>query len=172
MGSSLQLFSLCEHVTPHGRRHQGEDGFPSMALWRNYFHLPSIECARNPFRTSTVLEKSNKFATTFKDYGIWFDHVIKVEKDNMFSADHLWKFIMCGAMILCSNNQKGIDVVIPICHTQQPLSRDSVTAILVQVKNTEEYQHEFKKTSFGSIDPIQLGLFPPRWIRNRSYASF
>src|SRR6266478_7435551 len=58
VGSALQLFSLCEHVTPHGRHCQAEDGFPSMALWRNYFRLPSTEFSRNPSRTSTVLERS------------------------------------------------------------------------------------------------------------------
>ena len=101
-----------------------------------------------------------EFAATFKDYGIWFNHVIKVEKDTMFSADHLWKFITRGAMIMCSNNQEGIDIVIPICHTQQVLSRHSVTAILVQVKNSERYQIKIHKSLFDRMDPISLGLFP------------
>ena len=101
-----------------------------------------------------------KFAATFKDYGIWFNHVIRVEKDDMFSADHLWKYITRGAMILCSNNQAGIDIVIPICHTTQALSRDSVTAILVQVKNSEKFQLKINKTLFDAMDPIRLSLFP------------
>ena len=105
-------------------------------------------------------EDKHKFATTFKDYGIWFNHVIKVEKDKMFSADHLWKFITRGAMILCSNNQEGIDIVIPICHTRKALSRHSVTAIFVQVKNSERYQLEIHKSLFDGMDPIRLGLFP------------
>jgi hypothetical protein len=106
-------------------------------------------------------EKENKeFATTFKDYGIWFNHVIKVEKQKMFSVDHLWKFITRGAMILCSNGQAGVDIVIPICHTKQALSRHSVTAILVQVKNAEKHQSEIDKTLFDRMNPIDLGLFP------------
>jgi hypothetical protein len=104
--------------------------------------------------------QDKKFAATFKEYGIWFNHVIKVEKDKMFSADHLWKFITRGAMILCSNNQEGVDIVIPICHTQQPLSRNSVTAILIQVKNAEKFKLNFDKTLFDGMDPIKLGLFP------------
>jgi hypothetical protein len=101
-----------------------------------------------------------KFSATFKDYGIWFNHVIKVEKGKMFSVDHLWKFITRGAMILCSNNQEGVDIVIPICHTQQPLSRDSVTAILVQVKNSDTFQLPINKSLFDALDPIRLKLFP------------
>ena len=100
------------------------------------------------------------FAATFKDYGIWFNHVIKVEEHKMFSADHLWKYITRGAVIMCSNNQKGVDIVIPICHIQQPLSRESVTAILVQVKNADEYQLTIDKTLFDAMNPIVLGLFP------------
>jgi hypothetical protein len=100
------------------------------------------------------------FAATFKDYGIWFNHVIKVEKENMYSADHLWKFITRGAMVLCTNNQQGVDIVIPICHTEKALSRDSVTAILVQVKNSTKYQSNIDKTLFDNMTPMRLGLFP------------
>ena len=108
-------------------------------------------------------EKENEtFAATFKDYGIWFNHIIKVEKDKMFSTDHLWKFITRGAMILCSNSQESIDLVIPICHTQQALSRDSVTAILVRVKNGAKYQFKLHKPLFDGMDPIELGLFPAK----------
>jgi hypothetical protein len=113
---------------------------------------------KKSFPTSYRDGEKLKFAATFKDYGIWFNHLIKVEKDKMFSADHLWKFIMRGAMIMCSDNQAGVDIIIPICHTQQPLSRDSVTAILVQVKNTEKFQLKVDN-SFDRMDPTKLGLF-------------
>ncbi|KAF8492187.1 hypothetical protein F5888DRAFT_1619276, partial [Russula emetica] len=107
-------------------------------------------------------KEKQELAATFKDYGIWFNHVIKVEKGKMFSADHLWKFITRGAMILCSNNQEGVDIVIPICHTKEALSRRSVTAILVQVKNSETYQLKIDKTLFDNMNPIKLGLFPDK----------
>jgi len=38
-------------------------------------------------------------------------------------------------MVLCSDNQEGIDVVISIYHTKAALSRKSVKAVLIQVKN-------------------------------------
>jgi hypothetical protein len=100
------------------------------------------------------------FAATFRDCGIWCNHIIKVEKETMFSAQHLWKFITRGAMIMCSDNQDGVDIVIPICHTQEALSRHKVTAILVQVKNAEKYQLEIKNELFVKMNPIELGLFP------------
>jgi hypothetical protein len=105
-----------------------------------------------------------KFEAMFKDQGIWFNHVIKVEKNKMFTAEHLWKFITRGAMVLCSNYQEGIDIVIPICDTKKPLSRESVTAILVQVKNAEKYQSKFDKTLFDGMNPITLGLFPAKKV--------
>jgi len=120
----------------------------------------AYEIFKRSFPTSYCKNENKEFVATFEDYGIWFNHVIKVEQHKMFSADHLWKYITRGAMILCSSNQEGIDIVIPICHTQRPLSRDSVTAILVQVKNAEDFQLTIKKTLFDKMDPIALGLFP------------
>jgi hypothetical protein len=128
--------------------------------------LPPAEydILKKSFPTFYRKEDEKKFAVIFKDYGIWFNHVIKVEKEKMFSADHLWKFITRGAMIMCSDSQEGIDIVIPICHTQQALSRHSVTAILVQVKNSEKYQSTLVKTLFDRTNPIGLGLFPAQVV--------
>jgi hypothetical protein len=117
---------------------------------------------KESFPTFYREKEKQELAATFKDYGIWFNHVIKVEKGKMFSADHLWKFITRGAMILCSNNQEGVDIVIPICHAKEALSRHSVTAILVQVKNSETYQSNIDKTLFDNLNPIKLGLFPDK----------
>ena len=113
----------------------------------------------NSFPTCYRENEMTNFAATFEDYGIWFNHVIKVEETNMISADHLWKFITRGAMILYSSNQ-GVDIVIPICHKTKALSRHTVTAILVQVKNAERYQLNIDKLLFDGMDPIKLGLFP------------
>ena len=63
----------------------------------------------------------------------------------MFLANSLWKFIMHGAMVLCSHNQEDINIVLPVCNMLQKLSHNSdntVMAILIQVtrKNTEDYK--------------------------------
>jgi hypothetical protein len=62
--------------------------------------------------------------------------------------------------MLCSHHQKGVDIVLPVCATQHNLSRDSVTAILIQVKNDTEYNLRIDKKLFDAIDPIALRLFP------------
>jgi hypothetical protein len=56
------------------------------------------------------------FKAIFKDYSMWFNHVIKIEQKEMISIDHLWKFVVRGAMVLCATNQQGIDIVLPVCH--------------------------------------------------------
>ncbi|KAF8331933.1 uncharacterized protein EI90DRAFT_3055930 [Cantharellus anzutake] len=78
------------------------------------------------------------FKAIFKDYGMWFNHVIKIERKEMISIDHLWKFVTRGAMILCATNHDGIDIVLPVYRISQNLGPDSVTAIVIQVKNEPE----------------------------------
>jgi len=41
---------------------------------------------------------------------------------------------------MCVDGQAGVDIVIPICNKEKPLSRENVSAILVQVKNNKSYQ--------------------------------
>jgi hypothetical protein len=91
---------------------------------------------------------------------MWFNHVIKIQDNSMFTTDHLWKFVTRGAMILCADGQEGIDIVLPVCDTQRTLSRDTVTAIVIQVKNDEKYKLKIGKTLFDRMSPVKLGLFP------------
>jgi hypothetical protein len=94
------------------------------------------------------------FETIFKDYGMWFNHVIKIERKEMISIDHLRKFVVRGAMILCATNQEGIDIVLPVCHVTQDLGPDSVTAIFIQVKNAKDYNATLQGNLFGNMDTI------------------
>jgi len=94
------------------------------------------------------------FETTFKDCAMWFNHVIKIEKKEWVSVDHLWKFVVRGAMILCATNQEGIDIVLPICHVTQYLGPDSVTAIVIQVKNAKDYKATIQGNLFDAMDSI------------------
>ena len=41
------------------------------------------------------------FKETFQGYGMWFNHVTKVEESEMIPVPNLWKFAAHGAMILC-----------------------------------------------------------------------
>ena len=156
--AALLIMQACDaaRAASEGRRWISVDGFMKELLPQTKYQILS-----ESFPTFHRGGQKQEIATTFKDYGIWFNHLIKVEKNKMFSANHLWKFITRGALIMCSDNQQGVDIVIPICHTDQALSRHAVTAILVQVKIDEKYTLKVDKELFDNMDPIKLGLFPP-----------
>jgi hypothetical protein len=94
------------------------------------------------------------FEAVFQDYGMWFNHVIKIEEKEMISIDHLWKFIMRGAMILCATNQQGIDIVLPVGHMTETLGPDTVTAIVIQVKNAKDYKATLQGDLFDAMDSV------------------
>jgi hypothetical protein len=103
--------------------------------------------------------ENRPFDKTFKDYAMWFNHVIRIEDPKMIKADYLWTFITRGAMVLCTQNQYGVDIVLPLCLNEGNLSRHTVSAILIQVKNDEKYGCSIDKTLFDGLNPTQVGLF-------------
>lgn len=96
--------------------------------------------------------KKMTFEATFKDYSMWFNHIIKIETEEMISIDHLWKFVTRGAMILCATKQEGIDIILPVCHTTQNLGPDSVTAIIIHLADAEDFKTELDKSSHDAMD--------------------
>ena len=121
---------------------------------------------RSSMPTLCLQGEYKSFHETFKDYAMWFNHVIRVEDSNMLSIDNLWKFITRGAMVVCKQNQYGVDIVLPACLVNQNLSRDTVTAVLVQVKNATKYKDRIDAKVINAMDPFLVGLFsegrPPR----------
>jgi hypothetical protein len=109
---------------------------------------------------ATEGEEDQPFEDMFQNYGMWINHGIKVQDDKMISVDNLWKFVTRGAMILCANNQEGVEIILPLCHTKKTLSPDSVTAILIQVRNAERFKKDIEETLFDAMDPFDLGIFP------------
>lgn len=99
------------------------------------------------------------FGLTFEDYRMWFNHIIKVEDSKVIRAEYIWKYITRGAMIMCKNNQYGVDIILPVCHMEGRISSQSITAIYIQVKNAEGYNLNVDNTLFASMDPYKLGLF-------------
>ena len=99
------------------------------------------------------------FSEAFKDYGMWFNHVIRVDSFEMLSADNLWKYITRGAMVVCKESQFGVDIVLPVCLVDQELSRDTVTAIYFQVRNNKKYERGIDQGLLNVMDPFLLGLF-------------
>ena len=69
---------------------------------RNYLALegsrPTFWCAG----------EDKPFTEMFQAYAMWFNHVIRIQDDTLINAEHLWSFIMRGAMIICAHNQAGV----------------------------------------------------------------
>jgi hypothetical protein len=99
------------------------------------------------------------FSEAFEGYTTWFNHVVKVHDTDMIKTEHLWKFITRGAMVMCLDNQLVIDLIIPVCARDDKLSRRSVTAILIQVKNDKSFKCQVDKLLFDCMDPFRVGLF-------------
>jgi len=109
--------------------------------------------------TSWRAGEDKPFVETFQDYAIWFNHVIKIQHDTLINTEHLWSFITRGAMIICAHSQSGVDIVIPLCLETERLSRKTVSAILIQVKNSSRYGNEVNTKLFDNLCPFEVGLF-------------
>ncbi|KAH9977426.1 hypothetical protein BJV74DRAFT_156499 [Russula compacta] len=155
--AALLIMGACDAARAEGQRWVSVDCFMKELLPQIKYQI--LKESLPTFYCSGQMEE---FSMAFEGYGIWFNHVIKVEKKKMFSAKHLWKFITRGAPIMCLDNQQGVDIVIPICRTEQALSRHTVMAILVQVKNDEKFMLNIDKELLDNMDPIKLGLFPSK----------
>ena len=109
--------------------------------------------------TSWRAGEDRPFADTFKDYAMWFNHVIRIEKAEMINDKYLWTFITRGAMILCAQNQNGVDIILPLCLKTGQLSRKTVSAILIQVKNSDKYGYDIDRMLFDGLCPFKVGMF-------------
>ncbi|KAI0261148.1 hypothetical protein BC834DRAFT_490945 [Gloeopeniophorella convolvens] len=94
----------------------------------------------------------------FKKSRVWFNHVIKIHDFKMLSSHELWKFMTRGAMILCATNQVAVDIVIPFCYSGNVLSRKTVSAILIQVKNADSYGQNPRDSLFHNMNPFAGGI--------------
>ena len=104
-------------------------------------------------------EEQKPLANTFENSRIWFNHILKVRNMDLMNVRYLWRFITRGAMILCANNQRGVDLVVPICYSGSVLSHRTVTAILIQVKNDTHFGETAHRSLFDGMDPFDIGLF-------------
>ncbi|KAF8330411.1 uncharacterized protein EI90DRAFT_1187934 [Cantharellus anzutake] len=78
-------------------------------------------------------ERDSTFQAIFKDYGMWFNRVIKIERKEVISIDHhhLWEFVSRGAIMLCATNQE-----------------------VIQVKNAQDYKVTSVPTLFDAMGPV------------------
>ena len=104
-------------------------------------------------------EGRQSLADRFKNSRMWFNHVLKIQKADLINVRHLWKFITRGAMVLCANDQAGVDIVLPVCYSDSPLSPENVTAVLIQVKNSTSFGKDIHAYLFDTMDPFKIKLF-------------
>ena len=104
-------------------------------------------------------EERQQLAETFKDARMWFNHVLKIRDTDLINARYLWTYISRGAMILCANNQRGVDIVLPVCYKGDKLSSKNVTAIVIQVKNDTSFGERIHGHLFDGMNPFTIKLF-------------
>ena len=104
-------------------------------------------------------DRDISFCEKFRDCYLWFNHVIKVEDSDVIKPKFIWKYIMRGAMIVCKDNQEGVDIILPVSTgLDKTISRRTVTAITIQVKNSESYGPNVDSRLFHAMDPCRLGM--------------
>jgi hypothetical protein len=116
----------------------------------------ALECKK---MTTWHTGEDKTFAKMFKNYTMWFNHVIRIHDSTLINAKYLWRFITHGAMIICTHNQAGVDIIIPLCLKTERLSPQTVSAILIQVKNVSRYGDKVKADLFEKVCPFKLGVF-------------
>ena len=148
--AALLIMQACDAARSiTGRRWVSVAGFMEALLPESMYNT-LVESTPTFWRTNDDREMT--FGAMFKDYSMWFNHIIRIEKHEMISINHLWKFITRGAMILCATNQENIDIVLPVCDTTRNLGPDSVTAIIIQVKNAEDFGRKYNKSLYDGMD--------------------
>ena len=101
---------------------------------------------------------STTLANAFAEAYIYFNHFTKVHDLDMLNREHLWRLICRGAAAVCTHNQRGFDIVIPVL-MGQVLRPQFVTAIFIQVKNDSCFTDDPYIPLFALIDPFQSGFF-------------
>jgi hypothetical protein len=107
-------------------------------------------------------EESRTFQDTFDNCRLWFNHIIKVEDSTVITPVFLWKFVLRGAMVVCKENQQGIDIILPVVwlgsEPDGPISSETVSSIIIQVKNSSTFNSKITTKLFDAMDPLGLGL--------------
>jgi hypothetical protein len=113
----------------------------------------------------------NEFEDDFKDSVFHMNHFIKVHDHASLSRDNLARFLVRGAGLLCGNNQKGVDAVMPALRNKDSKFSDwSYDYLLYQVKNDLKYTATPQWKLYNSMDPFELGIIndnnpPSNFIR-------
>lgn len=120
------------------------------ALISERFHSTILECLPAKHVTDDDLTLEKAFANAY----INFTHFLKGGDSGIANISFAWKSLVRSAAIQCCPTQPNIDIIIPIVFSQggpekARLSKDNVSAILIQVKNR-------KSTLTENIDAVNV----------------
>jgi hypothetical protein len=104
-------------------------------------------------------EEDIPFCETFQDAKVYFNHFIKITDTGVINRKFLWAVQARGAAILCANNQRGIDVLIPVVYRDAKLGRLNITVMIIQVKNDKTFTAAPKRAIFANMNPYYLHIF-------------
>ena len=81
----------------------------------------------NSLPTAYRAEDDKPFGETFEDFVMWFNHVIRIMDHDTIKSKHLWTYIMRGVVVVCTDNQYGVDIILPLCLKTGNLSGNSMS---------------------------------------------
>ena len=99
------------------------------------------------------------FQDQFGDSWMHFNHFVKVYDYEVINQDFLWRCLVRGAAIVCANNQRGFDLILPYCFRGKSISRENTSAFLIQVKNDKTYRTSIHNSLFDCMDPFATNVF-------------
>lgn len=130
--------------------------FMEALLPESYFQILSQE---TPTISGSERWDKEKFSKTFKKSRMWFNHFIKIEDSALINVKFLWRLICRGAAILCANNQRAIDILLPVVYKNDKIGQKNTTVILIQVKNDVSFTSTPRTHLFKAMDPFNIGVF-------------
>ena len=111
-----------------------------------------------PIRYSHGYNLSTPLQRAFSKANIYFTHFIKVHDFEMVNREYLWGIFCRGAAIICANNQRGVDIIVPML-MGTILRPECITAILIQIKNDGSFTNNMYTPLFDMMDPLEVNLF-------------
>jgi hypothetical protein len=88
-------------------------------------------------------ENHPTFLEAFKEGRIRFTCFVRVYDSTVITDDFMWVCLLRGQAIQCWKNQKLVDYIIPILLYDKVLGRYVVTAMFIQVKDTDVAKHPY-----------------------------
>ena len=113
---------------------------------------------QKPIRCSPGYKLSIPLKSAFAKAHIYFNHFIKVHDFKVVNRQYIWRIFCRGAAVICTNNQRGVDILIPML-MGRVLRPQCITAILIQVKNDSHFSDKLCKPLFDIMDPFEIKLF-------------